>query len=625
MLNRFLRSDPGILVILTLASGLAVLTSPPGVLRFPFGFLLLLFLPGYALMAALFPAGAGLRRAEILSLSVGLSVVASVLLGLLAAETSWGLHRSSVVACLGGLVLVCAGIAWFRARSRASSVGAADGVWGSSEGLKPYRRLAPGAALLAVLVLAYFMTFIPHMEYRLPLHVDEWWHYGNSQSLIEAQTADYPNPFDSGESFVDAEVGFHVFLGELRLLTGMAWIDMFRFLPGVILCLVAFAAYAVSDRRSVGLAAALLVALIPTGLRFLGPAFLVPVALGLAFVPVVVLVLRRTMADGRGPLLLFLMVLTLLFVHPPTMAFVMGTALAHMAFLASGARDGDARLRPLAVGLGAMAVVCLLMALWIPSALDLVLERATDSEAQSALPLGSLWDPLADYGYVAPFLGIAGLALLIMRGERREWALAASLVGMLAFLWLYRRFHIGPDIMYERGWLYTYVLMALAGGPALVGLAERLSMVLRRTRVHLYAMPAAALLLVALAFGPALRSHIGEHYYHVVEEDTYQDFVWVGENVAAEFNLAVLHTSEAWAFAPVTGKYVYAAEAWPETNAKGRAAMEFLIDGAKDTEWLRRNGIRIVYAEGRVENDSLTPVHRNTYLLIEGAGGRKTE
>lgn len=481
-------------------------------------------------------------------------------------------------------------------------------------------RLLEGLLLGAILVLAFLMASIPHGHYPYPLHIDEWMHYGNAQSLTEAGRIDYPDPFDSGESaYPDPEVGFRLLLGELKLVTGISWLSLFRFLPGIILALLAFQAYALGKRRGFGLGAAFLVALIPTTVRFLGPAFLVPVALGLAFIPLTLFILHRLMFDLRGPAILFLVFLCLLFLHPPTLGVISAIAVIHFIFFLLPGEKPRSRSRQSALALAMLFSVYVVMLFWVPSDVDFIVEEAV--KRGTHLPLPMIQGAVPEFGYIPLALFVVGAVILAYRGNRGNWALVLSALGLLTFQQLYPRFYIGPDLLYERGWLYTYVMMALLGGVALAGLGWWARKMLR----HRAAMATAAgyvLIgsLVVAAFSLSLRGHLSETYYHVIDDATYQDFLWVREYVPPEYQTGVLDTAVAWAFAPVTGKFAYTAEVLPNFHAKGRSAMEFLHDGARDTSWLAERGIAILYSRGAVENNDLIKIHNNIYLLVDGKG-----
>src|SRR3989304_2995754 len=147
-------------------------------------------------------------------------------------------------------------------------------------------RLIDGFLLVLILLLAFFMASVPPRDSGYPLHGDEWWRWGDAQGILEAGGITYPDPFEAGETVSpDIEVGFHVFLPEIKLITGVSWLSVFRFLPGLMLSLIVFQAYALGRSRGIGLQVSFLVALMPTTVRFLGPSFVVPVSLGLVLVP----------------------------------------------------------------------------------------------------------------------------------------------------------------------------------------------------------------------------------------------------------------------------------------------------------------------------------------------------
>ncbi len=78
-----------------------------GPIRVVLGLILVLFVPGYVLSAAIFPSRGGLDLVERAALSVGLSIAVVPLLGLMLNFTSWGIR---LVPMLGGLTIFVAGV-----------------------------------------------------------------------------------------------------------------------------------------------------------------------------------------------------------------------------------------------------------------------------------------------------------------------------------------------------------------------------------------------------------------------------------------------------------------------------------------------------------------------------------
>lgn len=105
------------LILLGLLAAEAVqgaLPAPLPVLRFLLGVLFVLFVPGYALQAALFPRAADLDGPERLAVSIGLSVAAIPPMALLLDALPWGIRLWPVVACEGVLIITAAAVAWLR-------------------------------------------------------------------------------------------------------------------------------------------------------------------------------------------------------------------------------------------------------------------------------------------------------------------------------------------------------------------------------------------------------------------------------------------------------------------------------------------------------------------------------
>lgn len=78
------------------------------------GLPLVLFLPGYALIAALFPAKSDLDGIERTALSFGLSIAVVPLIGLGLNYTSWGIRLLPILISLSVFTLVMCGLAYLR-------------------------------------------------------------------------------------------------------------------------------------------------------------------------------------------------------------------------------------------------------------------------------------------------------------------------------------------------------------------------------------------------------------------------------------------------------------------------------------------------------------------------------
>ncbi|MCK4367223.1 MAG: DUF1616 domain-containing protein [Thermoplasmata archaeon] len=110
------REKPHDLLVILISSILlviAVALAASGPLRIALGLLFILFLPGYALIAALFPSGKEIDWIERVALSFGLSIAVVPLLGLLLNYT-WGIFEPTTVAAIFIFILLMCGAAYYR-------------------------------------------------------------------------------------------------------------------------------------------------------------------------------------------------------------------------------------------------------------------------------------------------------------------------------------------------------------------------------------------------------------------------------------------------------------------------------------------------------------------------------
>jgi len=98
---------------------LALFTQGP--LRATLGIPFVLFLPGYAVVAALFPRRTDLTGIERLAYSLGLSLALTPLVGIAVNFTPWGIRLLPIVLSLALIIVAMAGFAFYRRERLAPS------------------------------------------------------------------------------------------------------------------------------------------------------------------------------------------------------------------------------------------------------------------------------------------------------------------------------------------------------------------------------------------------------------------------------------------------------------------------------------------------------------------------
>ncbi len=503
---------------------------------------------------------------------------------------------------------------------------------------KPSWAVSAGSAagLLAlglIMGFAFYTSLIPRLDYSYPLHTDEWTHFVEARTIVTEGRIPFFDPV-TGEDRADPvteetrssphfEVGYHLFLAEFQLLTGLPWLDIFRYLPSAVFALAALSAYIFGNRRGFGLEAALFASLVPTTVRFLGPAFAVPVALGLFFVPLVLFLVSNYWVSKGLPLVLLLLLSFLFIAHVPTAVFASLIIAVYGVFqtLRRALTRRPMRRRALAHLATVLAVVALSSLPLLAYNNWLVGEAAAESLPQDLLVApGGIIPRL---GYIPYPLFVLGLVLLARSGIRTDRALLVTTVIVAAYAFLHYQFGVGNAALYSRSILYLSLLLLLIAGLATAGVRRWLAKLLSPRWAGGASFAAAGLVLVGImlpSLGLSLESRYEEQYYHRIGDTQYEDFVWMRDHLCAGYERALTEPQFGRAFAAITGRHAYAAiptTAAPVRPAEVDEAKEVLRDGVPDADWLREHGVSIVYTTRRVENPELVKVHDRVYVLPE--------
>jgi uncharacterized membrane protein len=98
-----------IFIVAFVVISVVIITVPPlnaTPIRAAVGFPLVLFLPGYSLVSALFPRNDELDIIERIALSIGLSICVVVFIGLALNYTPWGIRLGPVLLALSAFTLI---------------------------------------------------------------------------------------------------------------------------------------------------------------------------------------------------------------------------------------------------------------------------------------------------------------------------------------------------------------------------------------------------------------------------------------------------------------------------------------------------------------------------------------
>jgi hypothetical protein len=474
--------------------------------------------------------------------------------------------------------------------------------------------------LILILVLGFYLTFIPHLDYPYPLHVDEWVQMAYSETILQAGDMEFVEPFygEVVEGLTGTEygmgyylsIGSHLFWASVHQITDIPWLIIYRFFPSLFFMIIVLSAYILGRKQGFGLEAAFFTALMPTTLGILGPSFLVPVILALLFIPLALFVAFNFNNVGSY-LVIFIFTCFLLLAHAAT---AVGLVIGISPYILFTIKDNWKHSLALA------AAVVLPFVAPLPWIFRLsALTAQSLFEPQTLIEYVVLPSIIEVYGYLPAAFCIVGVVTLMIKGESKNRGLASGLLLMLAMMVVFYQFHYGVPIMFYRGFMYAMLLIGIIAGAGLASL-KNLAIpskllgwqVLAWSKNYLNA--ALLLICLALILATTIPSRLNTPYYQMIDEQDYQAFVWIKENLGEEYNKAILDPWKATAFTAITGKKVYSRiQRYPKDTDK--RAQGFFDEGCKDTEFLRENGITIVYSIFSCENPDLIELRPRVYVL----------
>lgn len=470
------------------------------------------------------------------------------------------------------------------------------------------RLVALVLVVVGVAVVAYFPHWNPVTGEKrsLPVHMDEYVHWGAAISVLQSGSVDAPDPFRGTATSRDFSIsqdlherGYHVYLAAFQDATGLAWITIFQFGPALVAVLAALAVYALAERWTAGVEAALWVAAVPTTLRFLGPGFLVPIAFTM---PMLAFGLHIILHEhgSRSYIAIAILAAALWPIHAMG-ALIMLTfcVLAGLASLNEPARA--------AALIGTAAAPALV-------ALPYYTSRVQAVDVLNTLPIDLKYLHFA--GAVLFVFAALGVAWLCSRKATISAGIVLGTILSMGGIIIVWRAETGADLfgLYDRTITLLPFLAAIAGGAGVVALRRAMTrpVPLRRLAVTV----AAALLIVqvgvvvALAQGP-----MKESYYEVVTAGTFEEYVSVRAALADVHRLAIVD-GQTMPFTIATGiptLFVFL----PLSEAPPEAVAQFFEDDAGDTLFLLQSGATVVVTQHHVDNPYLVRLSESVYVLPE--------
>ena len=421
--------------------------------------------------------------------------------------------------------------------------------------------------LTLIAFLAFCLTFYPHLNYKYPFHVDEWFHITEAKMIVLSAEKNW---FDSNPFKISMEPAWHFLLASIQLLNLEA--NQWIIFPAILHSIAVLSAYACTVRlfgRKQALIASLLIALLPTNATMGGPAYLIPVNLSLIFIPIAI---RSTYEKKYA--IAFSTLLFPLLSHPPSAVVL----IIYLSFHFLETRDKNIVL-----------LVAIALALSMPNYYNELKRGAEAVKFDFWLTLKQL--PYL-YGYLQTAFFVAGF-YLIMKSKYKPLAYTSLL--LIALIVLYARFNQSYLIPYIRIYVPLMLFMSIIASYSMAKIPK------------IFLTLSITLILIL-----SVKSTLEQKHYTLISEREYKDFLWIRHNLSGK---ALLDPWKARAFPFIAEREVYAVMPFGPVEKELKKVDEarvFLAENCTDKQFLIENNISIIYTD---KPCNLTKVKENIYYF----------
>lgn len=480
--------------------------------------------------------------------------------------------------------------------------------------------------LAGILLFTAFMTFLPHLSnsYFLPFHVDEWIHWSYSRAVMEGGSISFANPYTGIGTIANTEIGFHLATSCIKWLTGCNLLTIFLFMPTVIGIFVSLTAFNIGERskRKFGLESAFLVGFIPTTIRFLGPSFYVAVTLGLLLLIFIIWV--GQLKKMQGALLMVICAWLMFIVHPPTALAGIIIMFIFSVFLAIGKEYKIALLTGI---FSLISVLSIFISYYFTETWDRYVEmflQATYGK-EYLLGLPEIWVNFEYLGILTWVLFVIGAYYSISIGRSLKRTLSFSSIMFIIIIGFYTKFNYGIPIIYERTFLYLFLLVTLVAGVGLSELRKAIEIIAKKNTFKKFkqlSKNSGYILTIAICGSLLLITvpvHVEIPYYQMIDEKDYEAFIWIENNIDDyrdenhSYEKAAVHPFKASPFSAITGLYTISSTMHPLYGYELHIDMgKFLNEKCVNTSFLEQHGLSVIY--GHCDNEYSEEVYENVYL-----------
>lgn len=449
--------------------------------------------------------------------------------------------------------------------------------------------------LIIFIVLAVILNFLPHINYNLPLHVDEWVHFQYSNHLSTNA------PLYFGGEYKSLEAGFHYLLATLNSI-GIPYTFMFVYFASIITILISLSVFILTRKlfnETAGVYAVLFIAMLQSSVMILGPVFFVPMAVGMFFIAMILYLIK---INSKAWIILLA---SILIIHPPTAMAIL--VLINIEFILIKKNYLKNLASQLVAGLIALP-------LYLPVFLSKGVE--TINSLNFSVISSALFVP-RELGYLITAIAIFGIyfSMNAREKEKRNYSIVAYVIALLAFIILFYQLKIEVFIPYRRALMYLFLILSIPFGLG----CERIIHLAKNNKMRLMVVILLITLILSLSLSAKIES--SKPIYKIINENEHQDLLFI-KNYTQENHLEnAVVLADPWkaeAITPIAETQVYARIPQgpnQEIEARNKQTQDFFTNKCKDISFLKENNISIIYGNCDKNIKELTQIRENVFVL----------
>lgn len=376
---------------------------------------------------------------------------------------------------------------------------------------------------------------------------------------------------------------------------GISYLIMFTFFASLVTILICLGVFILARKlfgETAALFSVLFVVLLKSTVALLGPVFLVPMAVGLFFIPVAVYLVHIKSSAW------VLILSSTLIIHPPTALALL--LLINTQFITEKKFNAKNILLQGLSGLIAL-----------PFYLPFFFERGADSVNALSFTIisGALFIP-SFLGYFITAIIAAGI---YFSTSKKKYFIAASSLVLLFFIILFYKFKIEFFLPYRRTLMYLFIIFAISFG---LGCAEIISL-FRSKKIKIIITIILSVLILVFSLPQKLESN--SPIYHIINEEDFRALSYIKENTPEE-SIVLADPWKSNAITPIAERQVYSRIVQGpsrESEAKNEQARIFFANNCQDTAFLEQNNISVIY--GKCSSQNLQEVYPNVHRFQSAA------